>query len=303
MTVLIWGLGDDPQITSVRRELRALGVPCALLDQRAGYEGVERADARRTLALEATLDAATAAYVRSWDALDIPEVRALSPPRRQERLEVEAYLWAWLHGTGITVVNRPTAGESNCSKPLQQALIAAYGFSVPETLVTTDAAVAWEFVAAHRRVAYKSISARRSVVACLSAGDDSSALRERLRSVSWCPTQLQRWIPGTDYRVHVIGAAAYACEIASDAVDYRYDGQATLRSAEIPPAELQRCVQLTRGLGLTLGGVDLRHGTDGQWYCFEVNPCPAFSYYEQETGLPLSRALASLLTEAAEMAP
>ncbi|MFJ7248824.1 hypothetical protein ACIQWA_29930 [Kitasatospora sp. NPDC098652] len=34
---------------------------------------------------------------------------------------------------------------------------------------------------------------------------------------------------------------------------------------------------------------------DGEVYCFEVNPCPAFTYYESHTGQPIARAVARAL--------
>jgi uncharacterized protein (DUF2126 family) len=45
-------------------------------------------------------------------------------------------------------------------------------------------------------------------------------------------------------------------------------------------------------------GLDLRHGTDGKWYCLEANPSAAFTYYEQATGQPIAAAVAGLLADA-----
>jgi hypothetical protein len=36
---------------------------------------------------------------------------------------------------------------------------------------------------------------------------------------------------------------------------------------------------------------------DGRVICFEVNPSPAFSYYERHTGQPIARELALWLAE------
>jgi D-alanine-D-alanine ligase-like ATP-grasp enzyme len=35
---------------------------------------------------------------------------------------------------------------------------------------------------------------------------------------------------------------------------------------------------------------------DGRWYCFEVNPSPGFSYFENLTGQPIAKAIATYLT-------
>ena len=52
-------------------------------------------------------------------------------------------------------------------------------------------------------------------------------------------------------------------------------------------------------MNLPLAGIDLRRTPQGEWYCFEVNPSPAFTYYEQITGQPISQAVALLLANAA----
>jgi len=48
-------------------------------------------------------------------------------------------------------------------------------------------------------------------------------------------------------------------------------------------------------MGLGFAGIDLRRTPDGELICFEVNPSPAFSYYEAQTGQPIAEALAAYL--------
>jgi D-alanine-D-alanine ligase-like ATP-grasp enzyme len=61
----------------------------------------------------------------------------------------------------------------------------------------------------------------------------------------------------------------------------------------------QRCVALARRLGLELAGIDLRLGDqDGEPVCLEVNPSPAFSYYELAANLPIAAAVARRLADA-----
>src|SRR5207249_2950215 len=127
-----------------------------------------------------------------------------------------------------------------------------YGFSTPETLITTDPEAAFAFWQQHGLVVYKSISGQRSIVACLKDED-----RGRLSKVSRCPTQFQQWIAGTDYRVHVVGNQIFACRVRSTSFDYRYDPRTSIDSAEIPDSVAENCYRLTRGLGLELSGVDL----------------------------------------------
>jgi glutathione synthase/RimK-type ligase-like ATP-grasp enzyme len=101
-------------------------------------------------------------------------------------------------------------------------------------------------------------------------------------------------------RVHVVGDKAFATEVTSAATDYRYASQQVGDAAELKPIELSaeleaRCTRLARALGLAFAGIDLRFTPDQRVVCFEVNPCPGFSYYEANTGQPIADAVASLL--------
>jgi glutathione synthase/RimK-type ligase-like ATP-grasp enzyme len=213
--------------------------------------------------------------------------------RRAEALD--ATLWAWLDLTDARVVNRPSAMASNSSKPYQAELIRAHGFRIPETLVTTDPDAARAFVETHGAVVYKSVSGVRSIVSRLTA-----EAMARLDDIAWCPTQFQAYVPGTDYRVHTVGERLFACEIRSEADDYRYAARhnvaVEIARAQLPADLAARCIVLGKTLGLAIAGIDLRRTPEGEWYCFEVNPSPGFTYYEQAAGQPIAAAIADLLT-------
>jgi glutathione synthase/RimK-type ligase-like ATP-grasp enzyme len=203
----------------------------------------------------------------------------------------------WADLTTALVVNRPSAMGANGSKPYQAEMIRAQGFDVPETLVTTDVGAAMRFMAVHGRVIYKSTSGIRSVVARL--GPEHA---ERFTDLAVCPTQLQAFVPGVDVRVHVIGDRVFACRIDTDedVDDYRYPhrGGVTISPFEPTSAEAKRWIRLADVMDLRVAGIDLRRRPDGGWTCFEVNPSPAFSYYQEATGQPLAEAVADLLASA-----
>ena len=194
------------------------------------------------------------------------------------------------------VINPPAAGLSNASKPYQLRLIAQAGLAVPKTLVTSDPAAALAFVATHGRVIYKSISGVRSVVSALSTADST-----RLLALGHGPVQLQRWVAGRDVRVHVVGQRCFASAVDSQATDYRYaarDGlDVQLSAMDIPVALQRRLVALNRALGLHFSGIDLRRGNGGIWTCFEVNPSPGFTFYEDATGQDIGEAVVELLMQ------
>jgi glutathione synthase/RimK-type ligase-like ATP-grasp enzyme len=238
----------------------------------------------------------TSLYLRPYETERMPAVRAagLGGPVWARAVQVDDTLLSWADLTPAVVVNRPSAMASNGSKPYQGAWVERFGFHYPETLMTTDADLVREFRAAHAAVIYKSISGVRSKVTRL-----TEVNVDRLDDVAWCPTQFQEYVPGDDYRVHIVGDQVFACRIASTAEDYRYANATTdalkISASAIPADVEKRAIELTRDMGLLVSGIDLRERPDGRWYCFEVNPSPGFSYFEAATDQPIAEAVADLL--------
>ncbi|GKS59667.1 hypothetical protein YTPLAS18_31940 [Nitrospira sp.] len=211
----------------------------------------------------------------------------------RSRVFHEAFV-QWLELADARVFNRPGAMGSNMSKPYQCQLIRRCGFGIPETLVTNEPADALDFHRTHRRVVFKSISAVRSIVREFNPRD-----RRALRRLRHLPTQFQAYVPGVNLRVHVVGERVFATEIATEATDYRYasrDGHAVHMTArELPSEVAARCLRLSGELDLPLCGIDLKRTPEGEYYCFEVNPSPAYSYYQEHTGQPIAEAIVDYL--------
>lgn len=301
--ILLWGVPGDGPLRAVRSALREMSEPVLLLNQHesanatlelsvsAAIQGKLRADG-----VEIALEAITAVYVRPYDVRRLPGLERLSPdsPLWRHTVELDDAMQAWTEVTPSLVVNRPSAMASNGSKPYQLALIHAAGFDVPDTLVTTDSGAVLAFRDLHGSVIYKSVSGVRSIV---SRFDDRHL--DRLHEIANCPTQFQEYIAGTDWRIHVVGDEVFASEIVCDSDDYRYAGRVGGRT-EIRAGMLEfglsvRCSTLAAALGLHIAGIDLRRTHDGRWFCFEVNPSPGFSFYQEETGQPIAEAVARLL--------
>jgi glutathione synthase/RimK-type ligase-like ATP-grasp enzyme len=211
------------------------------------------------------------------------------------KAEHQAATMQLLEALPCVVVNRVSVSTSNDSKPFQQFMIRAVGLLTPRTLVTTVPGEAAEFYSACRKkVIFKSLSSVRSIVRPLQEQDLG-----RLERVRSCPTQFQEIVDGVDIRVHTVGQEVFATELVSDAADYRYaarDGvPLTARSIELPPEIASSCLQLAKGCGLAVAGIDLRRTSDGEYYCFEINPSPGFLFYERMAEQPISAAVAHLL--------
>ena len=302
---MLWGVTGDPPLMALLAELEARAVRHHVLDQRRMHQARFdfAADGMTgTLSMaegDVELAAIGALYARPNDLRAVMRCSpALAADVKTQRSAVatERQLYAWAEMTSALVVNRPSAASANDSKPYQLEEIHAAGFAVPPTLVTTSPQAAREFVARHGRVVCKSAGRTRSIVSRVEAED-----LEGFDAIVHCPTLLQAYIPGRDWRVHCIGAAIHACEIHCAADDYRVaPGQGMpleIVSSELPEAIAAHCRELTRRLGLELAGIDLRRSGD-TWYCFEVNPSPLFTYFEQAARQPLTAAVADLLSEA-----
>ena len=300
--ILLAGITSEQALTRVAAELDRLDAPYTWFDQRqvasttCSYriDGGELRGMLRTGSKTVRLEDVTGVYTRLMDDRFLPELKGLPPdaPERVACRGLHDVFGDWMALAPCRVVNQVEAMASNSSKPYQAQLIRAAGFGVPETLITNQPDLVRDFLATHGRAVYKSISGTRSIVQEL----DDEALA-RLDDIRWCPVQFQAYVEGVDVRVHVIGGEVFATRIASAATDYRYAGVRTgiparLEATRLSAAVVQRCLDLTVRLGLRFSGIDLRITPDDQVVCFEVNPCPAYSYYEGHTGQPIARAVA-----------
>lgn len=308
MLIVLWGIGNEQLLKAVHEAVTEIGHTPVVIDQREVLCtdvqlicAAEVAGYVRTPTHSINLCDITAAYIRPYDARRLPAIERAGPRSAAWRhaLAVDEAISAWSELTPALVVNRLSAMMSNGSKPYQLELIRRHGFSVPDTLLTTDAAAVEEFWARHGEIIYKSTSGTRSIVARLRPEQRADFVRLR-----HCPVQFQQCINGRDHRAHVVGDEVYACEVISDATDYRYPVGASveLRACRLPHEIEDRCRTLAVALRLPLAGIDLRLTPAGEWYCFEVNPSPAFTYFEAHTDLPIGAAVARLLAAGAHAA-
>jgi glutathione synthase/RimK-type ligase-like ATP-grasp enzyme len=304
LILVVGGLADT--VTElVCARLAACGYPYRLLDlgfYPAGFHINWRWHQARTSGYiegpdwRLDLDDLTSVYVRYLGTdgrtppPDIPPASATAM-----YFEYDSGLMALLEDLPCPVVNRVAGGMSNNSKAYQALLVRQCGLLTPPTLITNDPeAVRGFYDACRQDVVYKSLSGVRSIVRRLRPEHF-----ERLSLLRHGPAQFQCFIPGDDVRVHTVGNRLFASRVTSEAVDYRYGHReghdVVMEPTEIPAAVGEACLRLARRLDLLVAGIDLKQTPNGEYYCFEVNPSPAFLYYEQHTRQPISAALAELL--------
>ncbi len=306
--ILLCGIPSESPLHMVTKQLETLGAEFAFFNQRKFDDcgisfDVSASGAMGELRLEGQrypLSEIRGIYTRLMDDRDLPELQGEPEDsgRRRRCRRLHDVLTQWMEVAPGCVINRAGPMGSNMSKPYQAQLIRECGFAVPTTLVTSDPELVKEFRGLHKRVIYKSMSGVRSIVQELRDEDD-----ERLELIRNCPTQFQAFVGGTNVRVHTVGDEVFATAIASEATDYRYATQQKGKAAELREVELsddlaEKCVKLAKHLGLEFAGIDLKITDEDEVYCFEVNPCPAFSYYESHTGQGISAAVARRLMAA-----
>lgn len=303
--ILVAGIPSEPPVRLAVEAAVDAGVEHVVLNQREAHRWaptvvVDASGVRGHLVVDGRsidLERLTGVYWRLMDAHALPENAAgAQAAARARSVAVHEAVTTWVETADCRVANRIGPMSSNASKPYQAALIAQSGLATPDTVVTTRPEVVEQARARWGPTVYKSVSSVRSIVRELDDGDD-------LDAVAALATQFQRRVDGTDVRVHVVGDDLHATRIDSDAVDYRYARRehrdAQLVATELPDDVAARCRDLARRLRLPFCGIDLRRTPDGEWVCFEVNPSPGYSYYQQHTGQPISHSLVAWLARAA----
>lgn len=310
--ILLAGIPSEPPMAMVRRALTEIGAPHVMWNQRDVTESdlelsVTHGHAVGRLTTRGgswDLAEFDAIFPRMMDAARLPELESAGPGTDvwTHGHQVHELLAGWIEVAPGRVVNRAAPQGSNGSKPFQSQLIRDAGLRVPETLITNDPAAVVDFLARHRRLVYKSISGVRSIVRTL----DRTSM-ERLERIRWCPVQFQAFCEGVNVRVHTIGATGvFATIIRSGEVDYRYgpgDDPPQLTAFDLPDGLARTCLELSARLGLHLAGIDLKMASSGDVWCLEVNPSPAFSYYEARTGQSIAAAIARYLCGQTEAHP
>jgi len=305
--ILVTGIPSEPPVQLVTEAAEKAGVPYILFNQRNAhlyqlslsyrhntFSGTVQIDGQ-----EYNLSDLTGIYIRIMDNYLLPEVQDkvfnyIGEIPAQKSAAIHKQLLAWMEVAGCRVLNRPWDMLSNLSKPYQSQLIAAAGFKIPPTCITNDPRVIVQFKNEQGPLIFKSISSVRSIVKEL-----DEARMNTLNRIRYLPTQFQKKLEGTNIRVHVVGDVLFATKVESKVVDYRYAGregeEVSLTPFELPLAIEKRCFKVSKLIRLPLCGIDLFRSDRGDYYCFEVNPSPGYSYYQQSTGQDIATAIVKWL--------
>jgi hypothetical protein len=196
------------------------------------------------------------------------------------------------------------------NKLYQLTLAGQLGFILPRTVVTNNPKQLLDFFEACEG---QVISKRAIPLATYRDGEKTQSFTREVQrrdlanfqAVRFAPVVFQEKISKKiELRVTVVGNNIFAAEIHSQEssrihTDWRhypdYGGGKYYGVHQLPQDMVQRCVQLTRSLGLCFGAIDLIVTQGGDYVFLEINPGGQWAWIEDYTGLPISDAIASLL--------
>lgn len=179
------------------------------------------------------------------------------------------------------VLNQSYFSISNDSKLLQLELIRNHikHIKVPESIVLKNVIIDDTLKQNSKFSTHivKSLSSIRSIVKIFEGNDADFAMKK-----SYEPVMFQQYLEGINVRVHVVGQDTCAIKIYSNTVDYRYENTLIkFEHTSLPKDIEQECLQIAEVLNLKFAGIDLLLTHCGQYYVFEVNPSPGYSYFEK----------------------
>jgi hypothetical protein len=194
---------------------------------------------------------------------------------------------------GVPQIN-PFRATVEATKPYQLRLARAVGLAVPETLITSSARRAREFVAGPGDVVHKVIAAPDDRLLATKQWEAADA--DSWHALELCPSIFQRRIDGTrELRITAVGERLFAAEFSTTFADGRLDQAVTHLPHELPVSIARGLLSLLERLSLAYAAIDMRIDARGEYQFLEANPAGQFLWIEIATGMPISAAVADLL--------
>lgn len=235
-----------------------------------------------------------------WKPLLPKELRNLDPPTDQ--IFVYRQFLAMWRSLASLLADRIWVNEyyhmlAAEHKPYQLKTAAHLGFSVPETMVTSDPQKAldfWNFC--KKEAIIKPLMSSPNDSYFLFANKITDELMDKAERIKSSPVILQRLIPAkNELRITVVGSQVFAAEIISESkLDWRR-GKIEVRPFDLPEAIKDLCLKYVSNLGLLYGCIDMIVSLDGVYYFLEINPNGQWGFVEKRSGLPIGKAIAHLL--------
>lgn len=218
------------------------------------------------------------------------------------------------HRMGIPTVNPYFLNVQASDKLTQLHRAKNIGFKCPATLISSDVQQLRSFIKDNDGTALT--KAIQSVSVPLENGAKQLIMsykvteqrfldhHENISTLDY-PMLLQEFLPKKyELRITVIGNSIFPCAIYSNdskyaQEDFRVDNPEKLRheQVEIPQELTDMCFELVKSYNLQYGAIDVILTPEGEYVFLEINPNGQYLWIEHLTGMPLTEAMANLLSE------
>ncbi len=173
------------------------------------------------------------------------------------------------------------------NKVLQLSMAKKLGFKIPRTLISNSADEIRRFYESHDgNIIHKMFNPATFEGATACTAKVAPELMSQTQTLGLCPGIFQEFLDiEFEARVLVAGEEILAAKMINSGkagIDIRRDqlGGLAITPMELPAAIHERCIQLTRQLGLCTCSIDLAYTRSGQWNFFEVNQAGQFLWME-----------------------
>lgn len=319
MTVLMLARDVDPSTDRLVEALSERDVPvfrtdlvafpqALTLDARLGPRGWDGVLA--TAHRDVRLSGIRSVWYRHPSHFELPEGMS-APERRHAAAEARCGLSGVLTSLDVLWVNHPSR-ESDALKPRQLHVARRCGLRVPDSLVTNKPDALREFA----RDAGETLAGKTLAAALLvESGQLQIAYTRRiepaeLEDLAGLDTTLhffQPFLPKAwEARVTVVGNRVFAAAIHAGStaarVDWRADYDALDYAVVDPPEPVTAgMLAFMKTFGLSFGAFDFAVTPNQEWIMLECNPFGAYGWIEDSLGLPITSALADVLTNGASL--
>lgn len=188
------------------------------------------------------------------------------------------------------------------------------GFNVPDTLMTSSAEAALNFMDQHGTVIVKTLAKTFPYASDLDR-DPVAFFAKKLTvrdknvvaGLQVAPAIFQQAIDvAVDIRVNVVGEVLFAASIRGSAIDRagsavrdwriaHCEGDMVIEEYNLPSDVASKCVAFIKEMGLRFGAFDLVKDKEGTYWFLENNPNGQWAFVEDETGQSIGRSIAELL--------
>ena len=190
------------------------------------------------------------------------------------------------------------------------------GIPIPPTLVTNNYESALNFLKQYggciiKPMSYSGFLHDDRQYACYTRPIDAETLDTFQESIHLAPVFLQKRISKkAEYRVTLIGNQSFVCRIEAEhladsdiALDWRVTEPEKLTHVPdtLPDSYIAKLRQMLEIFGLHFGAFDIICDNDDTLYFIELNPNGQWYWIEILTGMPMAKAMVTLIEELARV--